>query len=326
MATPLSELRSNIETGLKKTLQHRAHHEEKSQLTVPFHTEMLAAHNHPVQAGGKRMRPLLLLLCAASLGGEEALQMALPAAVAVELVHTYSLVHDDLPCMDNDDLRRGQPTTHKVYGDAKALLVGDGLLTQAFSELARMPTRNPSLIPALVDSLSLGAGTQGMIWGQWLDISLTAQEQSQMTWEDVQTIHRNKTGTLLGACFEMGFLCGLNQQNLLHIENLNSLREQMRSAGIQLGLSFQILDDILDVTQSQHTLGKTPQKDVAQQKATAVSLLGLEEAKQAALDASQKSLALLKSVLNALALEHVLHAPYQEQLFAYIDSLSQRTF
>lgn len=322
MPMNLSDLRSDIETSLQKTLQNIVPNMEKSPLVATFHQEMGAAHNHPIQAGGKRMRPILLLLCAASMGGEAALHNAFPAAMAVELVHTYSLVHDDLPCMDDDDLRRGQPTTHKIYGDAKALLVGDGLLTQAFSELARMPAPNSHLIPALVEALSLGAGAQGMVWGQWLDISMMAQAQSHVTWEDVVTIHRYKTGALLGACFEMGLLCGLNQHNP---PQLSALREQMRTAGIQLGLSFQIWDDVLDVTQSQETLGKTPQKDVVQQKATAVSLLGLEGAKQAAHEASQKTVALLQSCLQAGPTQASI-SPFQELLFAYMDGLTRRTF
>ena len=176
--------------------------------------ESFDAQLYPLAAGGKRIRPLMCLLMAGSVGGELALQFALEAGCALEFIHTYSLVHDDLPCMDNDDLRRGKPTVHKVYGEAKALLVGDGLLTQSFSSLGQIPALCPShvglpsLVAVLVSLFSHHAGAEGMCLGQWLDISLTGKE-SGIEWKDLSLLHALKTGALLGVALEAGFLCAL---------------------------------------------------------------------------------------------------------------------
>ncbi len=242
-------------------------------------TTAVQAHLYPLLAGGKRIRPLFCLLIAAAIGGEKGLQMAWPAALALECIHTYSLVHDDLPCMDNDDFRRGKPTTHKIYGEAQGLLVGDGLLTQAFQILAE------SHLPAelkcqLISALSCASGASGMILGQWLDLHFTANPQinefTKATWSDLERIHCLKTGELLSAAWQMGMLIGLESVGLKKKE----LVLKTKVTGMTLGLVFQLVDDILDATASSETLGKTAGKDESQNKLTAVKLLGIEKTKQ----------------------------------------------
>jgi geranylgeranyl diphosphate synthase type II len=214
-------------------------------------------------AGGKRLRPALVFAACEASGGT--FDEAAPAAGAVEMIHTYSLIHDDLPAMDNDDLRRGRPTCHKVYGDALAILAGDGLLTLAFETLARAPRRE--MIPALVRAMAAGAGCQGMVGGQVLDIE---GEGKPATLEGVQAIHRWKTAALIGASCETGALSGgapLAQA------------EAMRGFGVKIGLAFQIVDDILDITKPCEELGKTPGKDQKAGKATYPAVLGVEKAR-----------------------------------------------
>lgn len=274
--------------------------------------EIEKAIKYPLKAGGKRIRPLIVLLTAGAMGGDQAVQTARKSALAIELVHTYSLVHDDLPCMDNDDFRRGMPTTHKVYGEAKGLLVGDALLTQAFLLISQTKWNNDQdalLIKELVQTLAKSAGAQGMIWGQWLDMSLMGPKNTA-TWEQLETIHRNKTGKLLGASFELGLLCAGRKEE--------KWRDKIRHAGVSLGLAFQIIDDILDVTKSSQDLGKTAQKDLAQEKVTAVSLLGLEKAREQAEQLTQEAI----SILNAICPDT--HRPYKDQLLKLVDDLLSR--
>lgn len=305
-----------------------------SQFSIPFDDKMLEicdpqvqeirhACMHPLLAGGKRTRPLLVLLIAGCLGGEHAVEVARKSALAVELLHTYSLVHDDLPCMDNDDYRRGKPTTHKLYGHAKGLLVGDALLTHAFLELSQTDWKQgTSLTALLVQTLAECSGASGMIWGQWLDISFT--NKSDTSWDELVAIHSHKTGKLLGACLELGFLCAASQFNTqLKPHVLDHIRKQIRHAGICLGIAFQIVDDILDVTQSSQTLGKTARKDEQQNKATAVSLLGITQAEQYAQKYTHQSLEILENILASL-FKIEIHPIFKNELIQNIELLSMR--
>lgn len=271
--------------------------------------EIKNAIKYPLEAGGKRIRPLLVLLMAGALGGEKSVQIARKSALAIELIHTYSLVHDDLPCMDNDDYRRGKPTVHKVYGEAKGLLVGDALLTQAFLIISKTDWKDETdLTSHLVHTLAESSGASGMIWGQWLDMTFTGQQN--ITWEQLETVHQNKTGKLLGASLELGVLSASCCEN--------EVRKQAKQAGILLGLAFQIMDDILDVTKSSTDLGKTAQKDVDQNKVTAVTLLGMETAKKYVARFTEQSLSLLTKILPES------NENYKNELFELIQNLVSR--
>ncbi len=229
--------------------------------------------NHPrlkesilysIQAGGKRIRPLLLLAAAASFG-EPLTDAAYQTAAALEMIHTYSLIHDDLPAMDNDDLRRGKPTNHKVFGDAQAILAGDGLLTAAF-QLVTMAHLESDQKLLLLQQLALASGTEGMVAGQSADIE---SEHKQLTLEELAAIHERKTGRLIEfALLAGGILANQPEEIVLILRNLAS----------HLGLAFQIKDDLLDVTSTTHEQGKRTGKDAAMGKNTYPKLLGLEEA------------------------------------------------
>ena len=218
------------------------------------------AMRYPVFAGGKRLRPSLLLATVRSLGGDE--DAALPIAAALELVHTYSLVHDDLPAMDDDDLRRGQPTCHVAYDEATAILVGDALLTLAFETLVTHPDSCAEVARAV--------GSRGMIAGQALDLEAAGNE---VDGETVERIHRLKTGALLSASVVCGaLLAGASEPT----------RGALRRYGDSLGLAFQIVDDLLDVEGSTEALGKTAGKDARDAKATFPAIWGIEESRRQA--------------------------------------------
>jgi farnesyl diphosphate synthase len=221
------------------------------------------AMRYAVLDGGKRLRPLLVLAaCEAVQGNEEA---ALRAACAVELIHAYSLVHDDMPCMDNDILRRGKPTVHVKFGQAQALLAGDALQALAFELLAPEGAGVPASIQAnLCRLLARAAGHSGMAGGQAIDLASVGQA---LTESQLREMHRRKTGALLQGSVMMGAACGAPADNAL---------SALGAYGDAMGLAFQVVDDILDVTGDAATLGKTAGKDAAQDKPTYVSLLGLE--------------------------------------------------
>jgi geranylgeranyl diphosphate synthase type II len=227
-----------------------------------LHTAM----RYSLEAGGKRLRPVLLLAAAELFGAAE--EAALPAAVAIECVHTYSLIHDDLPCMDNDDLRRGRPTAHKAFDEATALLAGDALLTHAFALLATSYSHQPTLAHALIRELSDAAGSQRLIGGQMED--LLAEKKSAATIAELEFIHLNKTAAMIEAALVMGAQVGGASD-----ANIATLRD----AGRHLGLTFQIVDDILDATSDSATLGKTAGKDARAEKTTYVKLHGIERAR-----------------------------------------------
>ncbi|HEX7888002.1 MAG TPA: farnesyl diphosphate synthase [Ramlibacter sp.] len=229
------------------------------------------AMRYAVLDGGKRLRPLLVLGAAEAVGGHP--QAALRAGCAVELIHAYSLVHDDMPCMDNDILRRGKPTVHVAFGQATALLAGDALQALAFELLAPDDAGIPDRTQArLCRLLAQAAGQAGMAGGQAIDLAAVGRS---LTEDELRHMHRLKTGALLQASVMMGAACG---------EASPAAAAGLETYGRALGLAFQVVDDILDVTADSATLGKTAGKDAAQDKPTYVSLLGLEPARAYALE------------------------------------------
>jgi len=222
------------------------------------------AMRHSVFAGGKRLRPILCMEAARMIAGQ------LPAGVeelgsALEMLHTYSLIHDDLPALDNDDLRRGKPTCHVVFGDAIAILAGDALQTQAYEVLARLQCP-PEARVKIIEEIARGTGTvDGMIGGQVKDLEAERQKPDA---ETLEYIHRSKTGALITASLVSGGL---------YAGSTPTETQRLRDFGRAVGLAFQIVDDVLDVTQSSEQLGKTAGKDTASEKATYPSLFGIDE-------------------------------------------------
>jgi geranylgeranyl diphosphate synthase, type II len=227
------------------------------------------AMRYSLMAGGKRIRPALLFECFLACGGADT-AMVLPAAMGVECMHTYSLIHDDLPCMDDDDLRRGHPTCHRQFDEATAVLAADALQALSFELLTETPVSTEAVV-TLVQRLANAAGAQGMVGGQMLDMQAEAATVEEML--EVERIHLHKTGALLGYCCEAGaMLAGGDEEQV----------EACIRYGRAVGLLFQIADDILDATASSEALGKSAGKDEAQAKATYVSVLGLERARELA--------------------------------------------
>lgn len=234
-----------------------------------------AAMQYSLEAGGKRIRPLLIMLICQSLGKKIDTDV-LSVAGSLEFLHTYSLIHDDLPEMDNDDLRRGKPTNHKVFGQDIAVLAGDALLTEAFGWVAKT-NLSPKKRVTLVAELAKAAGANGMVAGQTSDI---LGEKTTLTLAELMQVHKNKTGQLLEyACFA-GAILG---------EATPKQEQALVTFGQKFGLAFQIYDDILDVTATTAELGKTANKDVAENKNTYPRLLGLEGAKQALADTLEQA-------------------------------------
>jgi len=223
------------------------------------------AMSYALLAGGKRVRPALLLACFKACGGNDE-SLAMPAAVSIECMHTYSLIHDDLPCMDDDDLRRGKPTCHKKFDEATAVLAADALQTLAF-ELLTNSNISAATRLELVQRLALAAGAQGMVGGQMMD--MCAEVAGIHSILEVERIHLHKTGALIRYSCEAGaLLAGANEHEL----------HACSRYGEAVGLLFQIADDILDATATSHDLGKSAGKDAVQNKATYVSIEGIERA------------------------------------------------
>ena len=216
-------------------------------------------------AGGKRLRPVFVFDFCRMAGG--CWPDATPFAAAVEMIHTYSLIHDDLPSMDNDDFRRGRPTNHKVYGEAMAILAGDAMLTSAFGHIADAPALSANAKLRAVSYFSRCAGETGMVGGQVLDLE---GEGRQLTAEDLRAIHNGKTTALITTSLRLGGMAaGCTQEQL----------DALTAYGKCLGLAFQIIDDILDITSTPEVLGKSIGKDAREQKATYPALVGIEEAR-----------------------------------------------
>ncbi len=249
---------------------------------VPY-LSLLHAARYSVFSGGKRLRPILALATADVLGGDS--KKALTPACCLELIHTYSLIHDDLPSMDNDDMRRGQPTLHRVFPESHAVLAGDFLLTKTFQALAQAPALTDSEKIQLIDLIATSAGDEGMLGGQVMDIEATNQQTSL---EKLQSIHRKKTGRLITASIRVGAICA----NATDLE-----MESLISFGENIGLAFQIVDDVLDVTYIKKKEGRS--SDEINGKSTYTSLLGVTKAKQEA----QKHLSLAEAALNQLSKE-----------------------
>ena len=240
----------------------------EDELPVSLHKAM----RYSVFAGGKRVRPILMLAASETVGGS--VNQALPAACAMEMIHTYSLVHDDLPAMDDDDFRRGNPTNHKVFGEAVAILAGDALLTQAFVLLSS--SKNLSLVPpeqllAVVQEISRCAGSHGMVGGQVVDMESEGSREIDLA--TVQYIHTHKTGALIKASVKAGAILGGADEASL---------AALTSYGEAVGLAFQIADDILDIEGTTEQLGKDAGSDQARGKATYPAIMGLAESKRRA--------------------------------------------
>lgn len=254
----LSERQSLVEAALDRAI------------AVVYPETIYESMRYSLMAGGKRLRPILCLATCEMVGGT--LEMAMPTACALEMIHTMSLVHDDLPAMDNDDYRRGKLTNHKVYGDDIAILAGDGLLAYAFEHLAAQ-TQN---VPAertlqVVVQLAQAVGAAGLVGGQAVD--LESEGKSEVTLETLSYIHRHKTGALLEACVISGaILAGVSDAD----------RQPLSRYAQDIGLAFQIVDDVLDITATSAELGKSAGKDLQAQKATYPSFWGIEESKRQA--------------------------------------------
>lgn len=249
-----------------------------------FDEEIIAdAMRYSLQNGGKRIRPVLVLEFARLCGGD--VEKALPFAAALEMIHTYSLIHDDLPCMDNDDMRRGKPSCHVKFGEEYALLAGDGLLTLAFSTLTKADVSAQQIVKA-VRVLSDYAGYKGMIGGQTVDLM---SEGKKIGLDRLKTMDNLKTGKLINCAAILGCICANADE-----EKINSAIRYTSN----IGLAFQIVDDILDVTSTEEKLGKPIGSDSDKDKSTYVSLLGIEKSKQYAENLTKEALTALNDFDN----------------------------
>jgi geranylgeranyl diphosphate synthase type II len=271
LAEYLADSRAQIDAELERVVP------TESEYPETIHRAM----RHSLFAGGKRVRPILCLAAAEALNARE--EAVVRAACSLELVHTYSLIHDDLPALDNDDFRRGVPTCHKVFGEAMAILAGDALLTLAFQVLADLSDTPAERSRQMSAELALAAGTvRGMIGGQVADLEAEGREIDR---RHLEYIHRSKTGALLRASVRLGAIAGGASES-----GLASLSEY----GEHIGLAFQIVDDVLDVVGSKESLGKTAGKDAAQKKATYPQLYGLDESRRMANEHLEKAVAALE--------------------------------
>ena len=225
------------------------------------------AMGYALMAGGKRVRPILSIAAYEAVGGES--DNILPVAASLELIHTYSLIHDDLPSMDNDDFRRNQPTTHKVFGEAAAILAGDALLTDAFNIISETDA-SPETLIKIIGELTYACGSGGLVGGQAADLFFEGKKAGK---KDILFIHTHKTGTLIRASVRVGALTGNASQ-----AGLDALTEY----GEKVGLAFQIIDDILDITGTKEEMGKSTGADNAKGKNTYPSIFGLEESRKIA--------------------------------------------
>ena len=241
-----------------------------------------AAMHYSLLGGGKRIRPMLVYAAAEAIGNPTDDRLLDRIACAAEYIHAYSLIHDDLPAMDDDDLRRGRPTCHRQFDEATAILAGDALQTRAFELLASLDC-DAELSLALIRTLAAGSGQRGMVGGQAIDLAAVGQAIDR---SHLETMHRLKTGALIRSSIRMGALCaGASDEQLRHLD----------AYGEAIGLSFQVHDDVLDVISDTETLGKPQGSDEARNKPTYPALLGLEAAQQLALDLHQQALHALQN-------------------------------
>ncbi len=243
-------------------------------------SRVVEAMRYSLFAGGKRLRPILCLAASEAVGGET--QFAMPAGCALEMIHTYSLIHDDLPAMDDDDLRRGKPTNHKVFGEAIAILAGDGLLTEAFVLLSDYNSLLPERAVQVIGVIAEAASYRGMVGGQVVDM-LSQNKPADL--ETVQQMHSRKTAALIAAATESGALAGNGSE-----AQVTALARYGRA----IGLAFQIADDILDIEGDTELLGKTTGADEARGKVTYPAAVGLERSRQAANEMINDALAALE--------------------------------
>jgi geranylgeranyl diphosphate synthase type II len=259
----LQEKKEKVDSALERYLP------KKEECTLNLHKAI----QHSLFAGGKRIRPILSIASFEAVGGKG--EKILPFACALEMIHTYSLIHDDLPAIDNDDYRRGKPTCHKVFGEAIAILAGDGLLTEAFKLMTNQPAKDhPSsdggLILDLINEVAQAAGVLGMVGGQVVDIESEGKAADLPT---VQYIHTHKTGAMILASVRVGAKLGGAKEEIL---------KALTRYGENLGLAFQIVDDILNVEGEADLMGKKTGSDLSKGKATYPSVLGVEESKRRA--------------------------------------------
>lgn len=235
-----------------------------------YQKTVIEAMNYSLSAGGKRLRPILTLEACKIVGGNE--EDVIPFAMAIEMIHTYSLIHDDLPALDNDDFRRGRPTNHKVYGDAMAILAGDALLNYAYEVMLSnsINKKNPEKYLKAINEIATSAGIYGMIGGQVVDVE---SEDEKIEKEKLDFIHMNKTAAIMVGCMRAGAIIGDASEE--HLEEITKYAKN-------IGLSFQIVDDILDIVGDESKLGKSVGSDIENNKSTYPSLLGLEKSKEIA--------------------------------------------
>ncbi|MBD2013847.1 polyprenyl synthetase family protein [Microcoleus sp. FACHB-53] len=291
LSTYLKQRQAQVEAALDRSLP----------LTYP--EKIYEAMRYSLLAGGKRLRPILCLATCELVGGT--MEMAMPTACALEMIHTMSLIHDDLPAMDNDDYRRGKLTNHKVYGDDIAILAGDGLLAYAFEYVATQTQNVPAhQVLQVVARLGRAVGAAGLVGGQVVD--LESEGNSDIQEETLTFIHTHKTGALLEACVVCGgILGGVTDEEI----------ERLSRYAKNIGLAFQIVDDILDITATQEELGKTAGKDLIAQKATYPSLWGIEASKAKA-----------QQLIDAAKAELEPFAEKAQPLLAIADFITTRTY
>lgn len=268
---------------------------EDMQIPITLKNSML----YSIKAGGKRIRPIIMVATAEAFGGKK--EYVLPVAIALELIHTYSLIHDDLPAMDDDELRRGQPTNHIQFDEATAILAGDALLTVAFQIITEAENLSAEQKVTVINRLSIAAGSSGMVAGQILDLEA---EEKQVSFSELEQIHRLKTGELLIFAVEMGaYLAGASQKQI------NAVKQY----GHHIGLIFQIQDDILDIEGDQAKLGKQVGSDQNNEKSTYPKLLGID----GAIKAKEKNIELANQALTEAKVSN-------SRLASLIDYLSNR--
>ena len=268
---------------------------EDMQIPITLKNSML----YSIKAGGKRIRPIIMVATAEAFGGKK--ENVLPVAIALELIHTYSLIHDDLPAMDDDELRRGQPTNHIQFDEATAILAGDALLTVAFQIITEAENLSAEQKVTVINRLSIAAGSSGMVAGQILDLEA---EEKQVSFSELEQIHRLKTGELLIFAVEMGaYLAGASQKQI------NAVKQY----GHHIGLIFQIQDDILDIEGDQAKLGKQVGSDQNNEKSTYPKLLGID----GAIKAKEKNIELANQALTEAKVSN-------SRLASLIDYLSNR--